>query len=229
MISYPLPRFEQQKSEVMQRYRILNGSSGFDASHTAKTAALVFGVPIVLAAVNERYRPWFRSSHGVSDEVFDQLQDFCSLANLSDIPFVVTDAREEDYFKKNIAVLGKPNVAFFAGAPLRDPDGQRLGTLCLIDQRPRTMDPQKLAVLESFAGLLSSDLCVRSAARYAVRDLIDVEEDKCTLYDLAMTDPLTRSLNRRAFFHFAEREVRRANRHGLHLSTMMIDIDHFKQ
>ncbi|MEM9989970.1 MAG: GGDEF domain-containing protein, partial [Pseudomonadota bacterium] len=65
--------------------------------------------------------------------------------------------------------------------------------------------------------------------RYAVRDLIEAEEDKCTLYDLAMTDPLTTALNRRAFFRFSEKEVRRANRHGLELSVLMLDIDHFKQ
>ena len=213
----------------MQRYRILNGSGGFDTNHVARTAALVFGVPIVVAALNERYRAWFRSAHGVNDTQFERLQDFCSLANLSDVPFVVSNAQQEEYFAKSPVVAGDPKVAFFAGAPLRDPDGKRFGTLCLLDPRPRTMAPHELATLESFAGLLSGEICLRSAGRYAVQDLIDVEEDKCTLYDLAMTDPLTRALNRRAFFHFTEREVKRANRHGLDLSAMMMDIDHFKK
>lgn len=229
LITYPLPRFDQQKSEVMQRYQILNGSDAFDTNHTARTAALVFGAPIVVAALNERYRDWFRSAHGVDDKDYDRLQDFCALANLSEDAFVVQDARAEDYFARDPAVLGSPNVAFFAGAPLRDPDGKRFGTLCVIDNTPRAMTESQLSVLRSFAGQLSGEICLRSAGRYALRDLIEVEEDKCALYDLAMTDPLTRALNRRAFFNFTEREVRRAHRHKLPLSTLMIDIDHFKK
>ncbi len=229
MILYPPPQFDQQKNEILQRYQILNGGEIYFADQIARTAALVFGVPIVLAALNERYRVWYRSICGLQREHFDVTQEFCSHANLSDTAFVVEDVREEEMFANDPAVTGGPEIVFFAGAPLRDPDGKRFGTLCLIDSKPHTLNAEQTKVLEGFAEIVSQDICVRSAARYAVRDLIEAEHDKCDLFDQAMTDPLTKALNRRAFFRFAEREVMRSARYGHTLSALMIDIDHFKK
>lgn len=229
VLSYPPPRFEQQKSEVLQRYRILKSEDVHDADHIARAAAIGLDAPIVIAALNERYRPWYRSSWGVSPEDQQVLQSFCARANLADDAFVVNDARMDPYFADEPAIKGAPNVAFFAGAPLIDPDGKRFGTLCVIDTQPRAFTPQQLALLTSFAGIVSSDICICSAGRYAVQDLINAEEERCALYDLAVTDPLTKALNRRAFFRFAEREVQRSRRHGHPLSVLMFDIDHFKR
>ncbi|PKP81572.1 MAG: sensor domain-containing diguanylate cyclase [Alphaproteobacteria bacterium HGW-Alphaproteobacteria-18] len=229
MLTYPPPRFEQQKSEVLQRYRILKSETVHDASHIARTASLALGAPIVIAALNERYRAWYRAAHGVSENDFDNLQAFCAHANLADEAFAVTDTRLEPYFTRDPAVMGPSNVIFFAGAPLSDPDGKRFGTLCLIDSQPRTLSPDEIRLMKSMAHIVSQDICVYSAGRYAVQDLIDAEEDRCALYDLAVTDPLTKVLNRRAFFRYAEREVQRAHRHDHPVSVLMFDIDNFKK
>ena len=226
---YPLPLFEQQKSEVLQRYRILNGAEVHFAGQIAQTAAMAFGVPIVLASLNERYRNWYSSDYGVDPKDSQRLDAFCMHANLSQTAFAISDVRQEPHFALDPVVTGAPKVAFFAGAPLRDPDGKRFGTLCLIGDVPHPFGDEKLQMLQSFASVMSQDICVRSAARYAVRDLIEAEHDKCDLFDLAMTDPLTKALNRRAFYRFAEREVLRSSRHSKPLSTVMFDIDHFKK
>lgn len=228
MLQYPPPKFEQQRSEVRQRYRILRDSGVHDAGQIAATVSLVLGVPRVLICLNERYRCWYTGAHGIAAQDMDTLLAFCAQANLADNAFAVSDARKEEYFAREPAVSGPANVVFFAGAPLSDPDGKRFGTLCLLDDAPRTLDGAQMQVLQHFAALISQDICVRSAGRYAVRDLIDAEEDKCALYDLAVTDPLTRALNRRAFFRFAEREVLRASRHRTAVSVILLDIDHFK-
>ncbi|RFB04079.1 sensor domain-containing diguanylate cyclase [Parvularcula marina] len=229
MITYPQQKFESIKSEVEQRYRILDGSSAYDTNHMARTVALAFRVPMVIAALNERYRAWFSSSHGVSEALDDQVHDLCSLANLADRFFQVEDMAEDQYFSGEKLVSEAPNMRFFAGVPLRDPDGKRFGTLCILDNKPRVMSESDSRLLKSFAGLLSNDICVRSAGRYAVQDLIHAEEDKCSLYDLAVTDSLTGALNRRAFFHLTEREVPRAERHRVPLTAVLFDIDHFKK
>ena len=222
------PRFENLKADVLQRYQILNGSMAYDASQISRTAALVFDLPTVVVVLNERYRHWYQSQHGVAPGSLDHVLAFCALSNLSDSLFVVQDVRKEAFFSRDKSLTRAASIVFFAGAPLSDPDGKRFGTLCLIDEKPREFGADKLAVLGSFAELVSQDICLRSAGRYAVRDLIDLEEEKCFLFDLAMTDPLTKALNRRAFFRFAEREVLRSRRHGLDVSVLMIDIDHFK-
>ncbi|MFN7056682.1 diguanylate cyclase [Hyphomonas sp.] len=229
MFSFPPPRFEQQKSEVLQRYRIFRGACLHDAGHIARAAALALEVPVALAALNERYRAWYRSAHGVTERRFAALQEFCGLANLADTSFAVSDVRREPYFAGHEAVTGPEGVVFFAGAPLADPDGKRFGSLCLIGPEPRATGPEEIALLESFAQILSQDICLRSAGRYAVADLIEAEQEKCALYDLAATDPLTRALNRRAFFRFSERELMRSARHGRTASVIVFDIDHFKR
>ena len=229
MLTYPPPRFEQQKSEVLQRYRILKSEDVHDAGHIARAAALALDAPIVIAALNERYRHWYRAAHGVSDPDFRTLQDFCAHANLSDDAFVVSDARKEPYFAREPAVTQSPNVVFYAGAPIQDADGKRFGTLCVIGDEPGEYNSGQLDLLKSMAHIVSQDICVHSAGRYAVQDLINAEEERCALYDLAVTDPLTKALNRRAFFRFAEREVQRAVRHSHPLSVLMFDIDHFKK
>lgn len=228
MITYPPPRFEQQKKEVLQRYQILNGAGIYYADQIAHTAANAFGVPIAIAALNTRYRHWYHSAHGVEGKDFDRLQMYCAPAILAQESFVLEDMREDMYFGNNPIVTGPPLAVFMAGAPLRDPDGKRFGTLCLIDHEPREFSDKQIRTLESFAQLMSDDICLRSAGRYAVRDLIELEKARCDLFDLAMTDPLTKALNRRAFFRFAEREVHRLRRHGNPMSVLMLDVDKFK-
>lgn len=229
MITYPIQKLETVKSEVLQRYRILQGSGTYDTNHLARTVALAFRAPIVIAALNERYRAWFSSTHGVTAENEDKVWSICSLANLADGLFQVEDMTKEAYFAEEEIVKTEPSARFFAGVPLTDPDGKRFGTLCLFDHKPRLLTEQEVRLLASFGGLLSNDICVRSAGRYAVRDLIAAEEDKTSLYDLAVTDSLTGCLNRRAFFHLTEREIARAARHSRQLTAVIFDIDHFKK
>lgn len=229
MSTYPHQHFDLEKTEILQRYDILGKAEKFDTSQTARTISLVMKMPIVIVAVNERYRGWLRCTHGIEKSDFDAYQNYCAHAHISSSPFVVEDVRNDGYISDSDTDAGRSDVVFFAGAPLRDPHDKRLGTLCLLDTVKRDFKDEDLKILESFAELVSQDICLRSAGRYAVRDLIAAEEDRYALYDLAMSDPLTKALNRRAFFRLSEREVGRANRYNTHLATMMIDIDHFKQ
>ncbi|MEO9969094.1 MAG: sensor domain-containing diguanylate cyclase [Hyphomonadaceae bacterium] len=229
MISYPMPRFDQQKSEVLQRFSILSDTSNADTNQTAKMARLAFNVPMVLISLNQRYREWFDSRVGIPAESEKSVEAFCSLAQLSQATFVVEDVAADPYFANEQAVKGAPGIHFFAGTPLRNPHGQRFGTLCLMDTKPRTFTQREIALLNSMALLVSNDICLRSAGRYAVRDLVEAEQDKCELYDLATTDELTSALNRRSFFYLSKREMRRRARHRNAMSVIMLDIDHFKQ
>lgn len=229
MISYPMPRFEQQKDEVLQRFKILSDTGVADTTQTAKMASLAFDMPIVVVSLNQRYREWFRARVGLTPDTECAVEDLCSLAQLSQSVFTVDDVASEDYFSNEPAVTGDAGIRFFAGAPLRNPHGQRFGTLCLMDTKPRNLSERETALLDSMALMVSNDICLRSAGRYAVRDLIEAEQDKCELFDLAMTDELTSALNRRSFFYMADREMRRRARNPAPMSVIMLDIDHFKQ
>ncbi|MEO1188543.1 MAG: sensor domain-containing diguanylate cyclase [Pseudomonadota bacterium] len=229
MISYPPPKFEEQKSEILQRYQILSEDQSAGPLCVADSIALALRTPFVIAALNRRYRQWYMCEHGLDGYAASDLQTYFARMHLAQTRFDVADIRDEEFFSSNTHGLRIPKFQSVAGVPLTDPNGKRFGTLCVADEQTRQMTESELNLLSSFGRLVSNDICVRSAARYAVRDLIELEHEKCDLFELATIDPLTKALNRRAFMRFSERELARFKRDNGQLATLMLDIDHFKQ
>lgn len=228
MISYPPPKFEEQRSEILQRYQILSDDQSMSALCVADSIALALRTPYVVTALNRRYRSWYHCEHGVDDYPMGDLQTYFARMHLAQTLFDVEDISEESFFQSHTSGLHLPKIKALAGVPLMDPNGKRFGTLCVADPEARQFSETDLNVLTSFGRLVSNDICIRSAARYAVRDLIELEHEKCDLFELATIDPLTKALNRRAFMRFSERELARFRRDNSKISALMLDIDHFK-
>ena len=229
MISYPPPKFEEQKSEILQRYQILSEDQSVSAAYLADTIAVALGAQFVIAALNPRYRKWYHCDHGLGAYSAADLQTYFARTHLSQARFDVADISDEEFFTQHTDGLKIPKFRSMAGVPLTDPNGKRFGTLCIGGLQSRQLTDAELNVLSSFGRVVSNDICVRSAARYAVQDLIELENEKCDLFELATIDPLTKALNRRAFMRFSEREMARFKRDSGSLSALMLDIDHFKQ
>ena len=227
MLPYPVPTFEQQRLEVLQRYRVLSPLALRNAGALAAAASVGTGQPIVCAAVTERHRDRFSCWHGPAASR-DAVEAFCARANLSEAAFAVSDARTDPHFAGHPIVQGEPGVRCFAGAPITARDGERLGTLCVLGPRPAAFGPNEMLYLDTLAALVAETLTFRSAARYAVKDLIEAERIKRRYYDLAMTDGLTGALNRRAFHDVARRDLARCVRHARDLAVVALDVDHFK-
>ena len=227
MLPFPVPTFEQQRLEVLQRYRVLSPLALRNATELAAVAAVGTGQPIVCAAMTERHRGRFSCWHGPAT-LREAIEAFCARANLSDSAFAVPDAAADPHFADHPVVTDEPGVRGFAGAPIVARDGERLGTLCVLGPRPTPFGPNEALHLETLAALASEMLTLGSAARYAVQDLIEAERIKRCYYDLAMTDGLTGALNRRAFHDVARRDLARCARHGGDLAVIALDVDHFK-
>lgn len=229
MISYPPPKFEEQKSEILQRYQLISDDKSNSSQGLASAISLSLRAPYVIAALNNRYRAWYYCMHGWTDASETDLQTYFARTHLSQLAFAVNDLQAEAYFTNHTNGLQMPELGAMAGVPLTDPNGKRFGTLCVADPYSRDWTEGEMNLLASFGQVMSNDICMRSAARYAVRDLIELEQEKCELFELATVDPLTRALNRRAFTRFSERELARCNREDGCLTALMLDIDHFKQ
>jgi GAF domain-containing protein len=78
--------------------------------------------------------------------------------------FQVPDLLEDDRFADSPAVREPPRARFYAGAPLQLPDGSRVGTLCVIDHRPRVLDEGQLEQLRTLAALVEAELRGAAAA-----------------------------------------------------------------
>ncbi|HEU5104005.1 MAG TPA: response regulator, partial [Roseiflexaceae bacterium] len=139
----PLPIDEPARLAALRRYRILDTPPERDFDDLARLAATICGTPIALVSLIDADRQWSKSHIGLDGGDLPRDQAFCSHAIVdSDELFVVHDLLQDQRFNDNPLVVDGPNLRFYAGAPLRTPDGHAVGTLCVLDHMPRDLSPE---------------------------------------------------------------------------------------
>ncbi len=128
-------------------------------------AARLFGVPMALVSLIDEDRQWWKSCVGVEGQEAERDTAFCAHAILSDGPLIIADATTDIRFRDNPAVLGEPFVRFYAGAPLTNADGYNVGTLCIVDTQPRTLDAEQVATLVDLSRVIVDELELRLGYR----------------------------------------------------------------
>ena len=206
---------EHRRLEALERMEVLDTSPEPRFDRIVEMTARLFDTPICLITLLDEKRQWFKARHGVEQQETPRSQALCDHAIRQTNVMVVEDAAQDARFTTNPLVTGAPHIRFYAGAPLLTRDGYALGTLCIIDHRPRHLAPSQKTILADLAAIVIDELELRQANR--------------ELSLLAHTDPLTAILNRRSFLTLAERELGRLRRTGSPASLLTIDIDHFKQ
>lgn len=116
-----------------------------------RLARFMFGVDIALVSLVAHDRQWFKSRQGLEATETPREVSFCSHAIRGSRVFEVTDARQDPRFCDNPLVTGAPGIRFYAGAPLTMADGHRIGTLCIIDTRPRQLSRVERHALRDLA------------------------------------------------------------------------------
>ena len=145
MIPANLPPNEAERLKVLKTYNILDTLPDKDYDAITKIAALICNTPIALISIIDKNRQWFKSRQGL--KVTETPRDFAfcthSILNPNDL-FIVNDAKKDPRFHDNPLTVKDPNVIFYAGAPLNSLEGHSLGTLCVIDNKPKELnDSQK--------------------------------------------------------------------------------------
>ncbi len=239
-----LPANEAERLAALQRYGILDSGAEQAYDDLTRLAAHIAGTPIALISLIDSDRQWFKSRVGIDGHETPRDIAFCAHAILQpDKTLVVPDATRDPRFSDNPAVTDTLKVRFYAGAPLVTPDHHALGTLCVVDQKPRELEPEQLAALEVLSRQVVAQFELRRAARELHEQLANREvylaqledyqkqlsEENRELQRASLTDPLTRIGNRAALDQRLEEEIARAQRHGAALSLMLADADHFKQ
>lgn len=101
-------------------------------------------VPIALVSLVDLERQWFKSRGGLDATQTSRDPAFCAHAILQPVPLIVADALADQRFADNPLVTGGPHIRFYAGMPIEPEPGVRIGTLCVIDSRPRHLDERPI-------------------------------------------------------------------------------------
>ena len=125
--------------------------------HITELASQICGAPVALITLIDRDRQWFKSRVGLAVEQTARDVSFCDHAILDPGQLmVVEDASKDPRFADNPLVLGEHHVRFYAGSPIVTEDGYALGTVCVIDHRPRVLEPAQRAALCSLSSLVAT-------------------------------------------------------------------------
>ncbi len=140
---------ENIRLEELQAYQILDTAPEEALNELAELASLCCDVPISLITMIDKHRQWFKVNIGLDVNETTREAAFCrhALHNPKEL-LIVNDSLKDPRFINNPLVLGKPNIRFYAGAPLETPNGNVLGTLCVIDRKPRKLSANQKKVLQ---------------------------------------------------------------------------------
>ncbi len=145
---------EAQRLKALHNYAILNSIAEEDFDRITKLASLICETPISLISLIDEERQWFKSNLGLEVNETPRELAFCLHAIAGSGIMEVEDATNDERFKNNTLVTGSPDIRFYAGYPLIDDDGYALGTLCVIDRKPRLLNENQkeaLAILSKEA------------------------------------------------------------------------------
>jgi GAF domain-containing protein len=140
---------------VLQRAALLDSPPEEQFDRLARLAARVVNAPVALVSGVDRDRQFFKACIGLAEPWASQREtplshSFCQHAVATRRPLIVDDAREDPTLRENAAIRDLDVIAY-AGIPLIDSTGQALGTLCVIDSKPRHWRPEETALLEEIA------------------------------------------------------------------------------
>ena len=157
----PLPSDEEQRLAALHDYEILDTLPEQVFDDLTQLAAQICDVPISVVSLVDADRQWFKSKVGLDVDETPRDLAFCAHAIHSPELLVVKDAREDERFADNPLVTGAPDIRFYAGAPLVEPGGHELGTICVIDRVPRELTPEQLESLSALSRQTVSQLELR--------------------------------------------------------------------
>ena len=161
----PIPKQEARRLQVLWQYEVLDTVPEEVFDDLTNLAAHICEAPVALISLVDENRQWFKSRVGISARETSRDISFCAHAILDDGLLIVPDATKDNRFRQNPLVTGWEKIRFYAGAPLITPDGHALGTLCVLDKKPRTLRPEQKQSLRVLAHHVVSQLELRRQSR----------------------------------------------------------------
>ena len=201
------PNNEEARLQSLRSLGVLDTPPEERFDRVTRMAKRLFQVPIALVSLVDENRQWFKSCMGLEASETPRDISFCGHAILGDETFVISDTSLDSRFSDNPLVTGAPHIRFYAGHPLSAPTGEKMGTLCIIDTKPKQLDQEDLLALQDLATMVEQELAA---------------------VQMATLDELTDISNRRGFIHLAQHSLNLSKRLNTPCALVYFDLDNFK-
>ncbi|WP_347362310.1 GGDEF domain-containing protein [Vibrio vulnificus] len=201
------PGNEPQRIADLHSLNILDTAAEERFDRVTRIARRLFDVPIALVSLVDEDRQWFKSCFGLDVSETPRDISFCGHAILGADTLIVEDASQDARFADNPLVTGKPHIRFYAGVPLMFEHSSCLGTLCIIDTKPRTLNEDE---------------------RLDLIDLAKMAERELAATHSASIDDLTQISNRRGFMTLAKKSMAYCEVGDYPYSIAYLDLNGFK-
>lgn len=173
----PVPQNEKERLAYLTTYNIVETEQDERLDELTKLAASIFDVPMVIITILDKSRQWFKSKYGLDLQETSREISFCQYTIMEEDVFEVPDATKDKRFKNNPLVLGDPGIRYYCGAPLISSDGYALGSLGLLDNKPRKFDKNQRRAMELLAKQVVDHFELN-------RDKLDLEKQKANLEEI---------------------------------------------
>lgn len=207
MLAPRKPDDEAARLKNLHSLKLLDTAPEERFDRLTRLARRLFDVPIALVSLVDANRQWFKSSAGLDASETPREISFCGHAILQDQILEICDAEQDERFHDNPLVTDKPGIRFYAGHPLGMEDGSKLGTLCLLDTKPRKLNDEE---------------------RELLRDLARMAEQEMVAVQMASMDELTLLSNRRGFRMLAQHALNVCDRLSRPATLLFFDLNDFK-
>ena len=215
---YPVPASEAGRLEALWSYQIVDTPPEREFDSLVNLTSRIFSCPIALVALVDDTRQFMKARIGT--DIWETGRDvsLCTYTILQNDVFYVPDAREDPRFAQNPFVVGAPHIRFYAGAPLITPTGHAVGSLSIMDSKPRSdFSREQMRTLKDLASLVVDRLEMRRLNLQRRRNELRLEH-------LAHFDTLTGLPNRASLWM----RIDKALAEGLPVNVLLADIDGFK-
>ena len=179
MLAAKIPNNEYGRLQKLKGYQVLDtvgsaitigAAAEKEYDDITKLASFICETPIALISLVDKDRQWFKSKVGLNPPELARDIAFCAHTILTDDVLIVSDSSKDQRFYDNPLTTNSPHIQFYAGAPLITPDGWKIGTLCVIDRKPRELSKEQLSALKTLSQNVVTLLELR-LNRQKVKDL----------------------------------------------------------
>jgi diguanylate cyclase (GGDEF)-like protein len=177
-MTFPIPPNEARRLAALQALQILDTSPTRDFDNLVRLARALLKVPISAISLVDQHRQWFKAIEGLDCKETSREIAFCAHTICAAEPLIVEDAIKDHRFCGNVLVKDSPKIRFYAGIPLQLADGLRLGSLCVMDTKPRTMTERELAQFQNLSEMATTLLSNHARSIQASQQATIIEEQE---------------------------------------------------